>query len=90
MDIDLSVVSFLLAAATFFIGRFVAVKQNGQADGELKADVKYIKNSIEKQDSKLSTIVENYDAVKLEIEQLKGRLKALEDKVNYMHPTGGQ
>lgn len=90
LTVLVAVIGCCVSAATFLIGRVSAANTKGTADGELKSDVKYIKSSIEKQDAKLSTIVGNYDAVKIEIEQLKGRLKALEDKVNYMHPTGGQ
>ena len=89
MDIDLGIVSILLSAATFFIGRYVAARQSGKYDGELKSDVKYIKNSIEKQDTKLDGIVSNYEDVKLEIERLKGRLKSLEQKVDFLHSDGG-
>ena len=94
MQIDTGVlfplVSVLLAVGTFVIGRMSSARQKGAADGELKADIKYIKNSVEKQDAKLDGIVKNYDDVKLEIERLKSRLEALEKKVNFMHPEGGQ
>lgn len=94
MQIDTSVLfpllSLVLAIGTFLIGRNTNARQKGAADGELKADIKYIKNSVEKQDAKLDGIVKNYDDVKLEIERLKSRLEALEKKVNYMHPEGGQ
>lgn len=90
MNIDTVIVTFVIAVATFFLGRLEKARGNGQADGELKSDVKYIKNSIEKQDAKLDGIVKNYDDVKLEIERLKNRIEALEKKVNFMHPEGGQ
>lgn len=48
-----SLLSILLAAGTFFIGRTAAARNNGAADGEMKADVKYIKSSVEKQEKKL-------------------------------------
>lgn len=90
MNIDLGIISILLSAATFCIGRFVSVRQSGKDDGELKSDVKYIKNSVEKQDIKLDGIVANYEDVKLEIERLKGRIKSLEQKVDFLHGEGGQ
>jgi peptidoglycan hydrolase CwlO-like protein len=90
MNIDLGIISVALAIATFLIGRFVSVKQSGRDDGEMKSDVKYIKNSIEKQDAKLDGIVANYEDVKLEIERLKGRIKNLEQKVDFLHGEGGQ
>lgn len=74
-----------LSAATFFIGRTTNAKNSGEADGELKADIKYIKSSVEKQESKLDGVVESFDDVKLEIEKLKGRLSALEQKVKMLH-----
>ena len=57
-----------LSIATFFIGRTTSAKNAGQqtgqvltelgyikkgVDGEMKADVKYIKSSVEKQEKKL-------------------------------------
>lgn len=90
MNIDLGIVSILLSLATFCIGRYVSVRQSGRDDGELKSDVKYIKNSVEKQDSKLGTIVANYEDVKLEIERLKGQIRTLEQKVDFLHGEGGQ
>ena len=34
---------FALSAATFFLGRMTSAKTSGRADGEMKADIKYIK-----------------------------------------------
>ena len=84
----IAVCGLAISAATFFIGRMTAAKSSGAADGEMKADIKHIKISVEKQEKKLDGVVENYDDVKLEIERLKGRLKALEQKVEYLH--GGE
>lgn len=81
----IAVFGFAISAATFFIGRTTAAKSSGAADGEMKADIKHIKDSVEKQEKKLDVVVENYDDVKLEIERLKGRLKALEQKVEILH-----
>lgn len=88
VSVLIAVCGFVLSAATFFIGRTTSAKSSGAADGEMKADIKHIKTSVEKQEKKLDKVVENYDAVKLEIEQLKGRLKALEQKVEILH--GGE
>ena len=49
-----------LAVATFFIGRTSAAKHSGQADGEMRADIKYIKTSVDKHDKKLDGISTNY------------------------------
>ena len=81
----IAVAGLAVSVATFFLGRTSAAKSAGQSDGELKADVKYIKSSVEKQEKKLDSVVESYDDVKLEIERLKGRLKALEQKVEMLH-----
>lgn len=81
----IAVCGLAVSAATFFIGRTTAARSSGAADGEMKADIKHIKASVEKQEKKLDGVVENYDDVKLEIERLKGRLKALEQKVEILH-----
>lgn len=80
-------VGLAISVATFFIGRTTAAKNSGVADGELMADIKYIKKSVDKQESKLDDISANYDDVKLEIERLKGRLEALEQKVKLLHES---
>ncbi len=81
----IAVCGLAISAATFFIGRMTAAKSSGAADGEMKADIKHIKASVEKQEKKLDGVVENYDDVKLEIEKLKGRIIALEQKVEMLH-----
>lgn len=92
MMIDLSAIiavgGLALSAATFVIGRLTSAKSSGAADGELKTDVKYIRDSINKQEKKLDMVVENYSEVKTEIMQLKERLHALEEKVEYLHGGG--
>ena len=87
-SVIIALAGLALSAATFFIGRTTNAKHNGEADGELKADIKYIKSSVEKQETKLDGVVESFDDVKLEIEKLKGRLNALEQKVKILH--GGE
>lgn len=81
----ISVIGVLLSVGTFFAGRMTAAKSDGIADGELKTDIKYIKASVDKQEKKLDGVVENYDDIKLELEKLKGRIHALEQKVEYLH-----
>lgn len=92
MNIDVSILiavcGFALSVGTFFVGRMTAAKNDGVADGELKADIKYIKSSVDKQEKKLDGVVENYDDIKLELEKLKGRIIALEQKVEFLH--GGE
>lgn len=89
MQIDvgilISLLSVALAVGTFFLGRTSAAKSSGKEDGEMKADVKYIKSSVEKQEKKLDKVVENYDDIRVEMEELKGRMSALEQKVELLH-----
>lgn len=87
VSILIAVLGLCISAATFFIGRTTAAKSVGHSDGELKSDIKYIKTSVEKQEKKLDSVVENYDDIKLEIERLKGKLKALEQKVEMLHSS---
>ena len=81
-------VGLAVSVATFFIGRTTAAKNVGVEDGEMKSDIKYIKTSIDKQEAKLDGVIESFDDVKLEIEKLKGRISALEQKVKILH--GGE
>lgn len=94
MQIDTGVlfplVSVLIGVAGFIGGKLSNAKKTGQEDGEMRSDIKHIKNTVEKQDAKLSTVVENYEDVKLEIVRLKGRLEKLEQKVDFLHGEGGQ
>ena len=74
-----------LAVATFFIGRTSAAKHSGEADGEMRADIKYIKTSVDKHDKKLDGISTNYAGLKVELEQVKGRVDAIEQKIKFLH-----
>ncbi len=85
----ISVAGILLSAAGFFIGRLTAAKTSGQADGEIKTNVQYIKDSVDKHDKKLDKIMDNYSDLEGEIRELKVRLKALEDKVKMLHGGDG-
>lgn len=84
----IAVIGLAVSVASFCIGRLTAARSDGIADGELKTDIKYIKASVDKQEKKLDGVVENYDDIKLELEKLKGRINALEQKVEYLH--GGE
>lgn len=86
--IDTGIISIVLSIAGFLLGRVTAAKNKGEADGEMKADIKYIKSSVEKQDARLESIGENYEEVKLEIVRLKGRLDKLEKIVEMYHKGG--
>ena len=92
ISILIAVVGFALSVGTFFIGRTTAAKASGVADGEMRADVKHIKDSVEKQERKLDRVIENNNDLKThlekEISELKGRLNTLEDRVKMLH--GGE
>lgn len=89
MTVDIAVLiavgGFALSVATFFVGRMTAAKTDGFADGELKSDVRHIKDSVDKQGAKLDTVIENYEDISIELEKLKGRVTALEQKVKLLH-----
>lgn len=92
MTIDISVLiavlGFALSVGTFFIGRVTAAKSDGIADGETKANIRYIKESVDKHDKKLDRVAENYESVRTEIVELRGRLEMLEQRVELLH--GGE
>ena len=92
MTVDIAVLiavgGFALSVGTFFVGRMTAAKTSGQEDGEIKTNVQYIKDSVDKHDKKLDKIMDNYSDLEGEIRELKARLKALEDKVKMLH--GGE
>ena len=89
MEINISVliavIGCALSVGTFFIGRVTTAKTNGKEDGELKSDIKYIRASMDKQEAKIEKVAGNYDDIRLEIQELKGKLSALEQKVKMLH-----
>lgn len=89
MNIDVSiliaVLGFALSVGTFFVGRMTAAKTSGFEDGSTKADIRYIREAVDKHDKKLDRVAENYDAVKSEIAELWERLKLLEQRVDMLH-----
>ena len=89
MEINVSVLIAIIGCAlsvgTFFIGRVTTAKTTGKEDGELESDIKYIRASVEKQEAKIEKVAGNYDDIRLEIQELKGKLSALEQKVKMLH-----
>lgn len=89
MTIDIAVLiavgGFALSVATFFVGRMTAAKTDGFADGETRANIRYIKESVDKHDRKLDRVAENYESMKREIVELRGRLEKLEQRVEMLH-----
>lgn len=92
MNIDIAVLiavcGFALSVGTFFVGRMTAAKNDGLSDGETKANIRYIKESVDKHDKKLDRVAENYESVRTEIVELRGRLELLEQRVEMLH--GGE
>lgn len=89
MTIDIAVLiavgGFALSVGTFFVGRMTAAKTDGFADGETRANIRYIKESVDKHDKKLDRVAENYESMKREIVELRGRLEKLEQRVEMLH-----
>lgn len=89
MTVDIAVLigvlGFALSVGTFFVGRMTAAKTDGFADGETKANIRYIKESVDKHDQKLDRVAENYESMKREIVELRGRLEKLEQRVEMLH-----
>ncbi len=89
MTVDIAVLiavgGFALSVATFFVGRMTAAKTDGFADGETRANIRYIKESVDKHDKKLDRVAENYESMKREIVELRGRLEKLEQRVEMLH-----
>jgi peptidoglycan hydrolase CwlO-like protein len=87
MDTNLviGILGIALSLGTFFIGRVTAAKNSGQADGEMRADIKYIKTSVDKHDKKLDVFSTNYAELKVELEQVKGRVDAIEQRIKLLH-----
>lgn len=88
LSVLISVIGVLLSVASFVIGRTTAAKTAGAEDGELKANVQYIRESVDKHDRKLDRVAENYESVRTEIVELRGRLEMLEQRVEMLH--GGE
>ena len=88
ITILIAVLGFALSVGTFFVGRMTAAKSDGISDGETKANIRYIKESVDKHDKKLDRVAENYESMKREIVELRGRLEKLEQRVDMLH--GGE
>ena len=89
MQIDTGVLfpllSILLAAGTFFIGRTTAARDKGTADGEMKADIKHIKSAQDELREDVRQYGMNYTEVREELVRLKGRIEKLEKIVELYH-----
>ena len=81
ITILIAVIGCLLSVGTFFVGRMTAAKTSGQADGELKSDVKYIKSSVDDLKNKMNQSDKRYI-------DLEKRVTALEEAVRIYHNGG--
>lgn len=88
MNIDTGVISVVLAVATFILGRLSNANKKGETDGELKADIKHIKETQMELKDDIRLYGENYTEVRAELEKIKGRLAKLEEIVNIYHGKG--
>ena len=88
MNIDTGVISVVLAVATFILGRLSNASKKGETDGELKADIKHIKETQLELKEDIRLYGENYTEVRAELEKIKGRLAKLEEIVNIYHGKG--
>ena len=88
MNIDTGVISVVLAVATFILGRLSNANKKGETDGELKADIKHIKETQLELKEDIRRYGENHTEVRAEQEKIKGRLAKLEEIVNIYHGKG--
>lgn len=84
----ISVCGLLLSAAGFFIGRLTAAKSSGQADGELRADIKHIKSAQEELKDDVRQYGMNYTEMRTELEKIKGRVAKIEEIIRIYHEGG--
>jgi peptidoglycan hydrolase CwlO-like protein len=88
MTIDTGLISVALALATFLIGRMSSAKNAGVVDGEMKSDIKHIKDTQTELKEDIRLYGENYTEVRAELERLKGRITKLEEIVKIYHKEG--
>lgn len=88
MTIDTGIISVVLALATFVLGRLSNAKNSGMIDGEMKSDIKHIKDTQAELKEDIRLYGENYTEVRAELEKIKGRLAKLEEIVRIYHKEG--
>lgn len=86
--IDTGIISIVLSIAGFLLGRVTAAKNKGEADGEMKADIRYIKNAQAELKDDIRLYGENYTEVRAELEKIKGRVAKLEEIIKIYHQEG--
>ncbi len=88
ISVLIAVCGLAVSAATFFIGRMTAAKSSGLTDGEMKADIKHIKDTQEEMKNDIKTYGMNYTELCTELEKIKGRIAKLEEVVKIYHKEG--
>ena len=78
MEIAIAIAGLALSVAGFFVGRFASIKASGREDGEMKADIKHIKNGIE-------TIKSDMADMRRDILELRDRVTRLETLYKVEH-----
>lgn len=79
MQIDTGVlfplVSLLLAAGTFFVGRLTAAKQGGRETGQVLSDLGYIKKGVEGLEKKMERVEQQYNKLETRVARLEEAMK---------------
>ena len=73
LEIAIAVAGLALSVAGFLLGRFSSIKTAGREDGEMKSDIKHIKNGIEDIKSEMQQMQRDY----LELRDRVTRLETL-------------
>ena len=75
MQIDSTLVSLILAAGTFFIGRISAAKQGGRESGQMLSDLGYIKRCVEAVEKKLERVEQQYNKLESRVSRIEEAMK---------------
>lgn len=86
MDIEITVIMALISCvvgfSTFIIGRQTAAKNSGQEWGELKADIKYIKDDVIEVKAQVKIINNQYSDMHTDIVIVKRDLATAFNKID--------
>lgn len=78
LTLAISIIGVVLSVGTFFIGRTTASRADGKQEGQILAELGYIKSGVDDMKRKMENIEKNYHS-------LEGRVARLEEKVNIYH-----
>lgn len=84
----ISLVGCAIGVITFFIGRQTAAKNSGQEWGELKADIKYIKEDIAEIKPQVKFIGEQYSKMHTDVAVIKRDLNTAFTKLDEIRGKG--